>query len=130
MTRIFNKSSEREKRQRLRHEMPPAELILWSQVRGKQVHDCRFRRQYSVGPFVIDFYAPSIRLAIELDGATHSSAEAQEYDAARQEQIESLGITFLRFSNDEVYHNLSSVLNRIAAKIVCLQKEKTRGSNE
>jgi very-short-patch-repair endonuclease len=127
VTRIFNKSSEREKRQRLRHEMPQAELILWSQVRGKQVHDCRFRRQYSVGPFVIDFYAPSIKLAIELDGATHDSVESQEYDAGRQEQIESLGITFLRFSNDEVYHNLSSVLNRIAATVDSLRNEKEQG---
>jgi very-short-patch-repair endonuclease len=71
MTKIFNKSSEKLKRQQLRNNLTPAELILWSRLRGKQIYNCKFRRQYSIDYFVIDFYAPEIKLAIEVDGESH-----------------------------------------------------------
>ena len=71
MNEYFNQDSEKEKRQRLRNTMPDAEVILWSRLKGRQILGCKFRRQHSVGPFVMDFYSPEIRLAIELDGDSH-----------------------------------------------------------
>ena len=110
---IYNKHSEKEKRQRLRHEMPKAEVILWSKLKGHHLNGLKFRRQYSVGPYVIDFYCKDLKLAIEVDGDSHFSDEAQRYDRQREEFIGFFGIRFLRFTNPEVYQNLDGVLMKI-----------------
>jgi len=123
MTKIFNKSSEKLKRQQLRNNSTQAELILWSRLRGKQIYNCKFRRQYSIDYFVIDFYAPEIKLAIEVDGDSHFlNNQTREYDQERQEVIESFGLVFLRFTNDQVYQELESVLDAIALKVAELKK--------
>lgn len=73
----------------------------------------RFRRQYSIGPYVVDFYCPELRLAIEIDGPSHEGGEAREYDTKREEEIRELGITVVRFRNDEVLSNSMGVIRRI-----------------
>ena len=73
----------------------------------------RFRRQHAIGRFILDFYCPRHRLALELDGALHDEPDQREYDAARTEALEQLGIRVLRFRNEEVMQNLPSVLERI-----------------
>jgi very-short-patch-repair endonuclease len=78
---------------------------------------CKFRRQYSVGPYVIDFYSPEVKLAIELDGETHYVEGAAGYDAQREEYIRRFGIKTLRFLNPDVYTNLDGVLEVIAREI-------------
>lgn len=98
--------------------MPQAEVLLWSKIRGKQICGCKFRRQYSVGPYVIDFYCPEFKLAIELDGDSHFGEGSERRDTARQVFIESFGIKFLRFSNEDVFRNLEAVLEAIATGIV------------
>ena len=67
--------------------------------------------------FVIDFYSPILKLAIEIDGESHSSEGAAEYDRERQTYIESFGIKFIRFTNNDVYNNLDGVLESIALKV-------------
>ena len=99
MTRFFNKPTEKEKRLSLRNDMPAAETFIWSKLRRKQIHGFKFRRQYGVGPYVIDFYCPALKLAVEIDGDSHFSADAKNYDEQRQAFIESFGIRFLRFTN-------------------------------
>ena len=64
--------------------MPPAEQLVWARLKGKQVENCKFRRQYSVGAFVVDFYAVEIKLAIEIDGDSHFSDGAEVADGERQ----------------------------------------------
>lgn len=98
----------------LRNNMPKAEIILWSKIRNKQLLKLKFRRQYSIGPFVLDFYCPEIRLAIEIDGDSHFQEEEIEYDKERQRYIEDKRIKFLRFTNEDVYKNINEVLNDIA----------------
>ena len=94
--------------------MPPAEIILWSKIKGKQINEYKFRRQYSIDKFVVDFYCPKLNLAIEVDGDSHSlGKEKEEYDIERQSFIESKGIRFLRFTNNEIYKNLDRVLEII-----------------
>ena len=67
-----------------------------------------------MGNFVVDFYCPRLKLAIEIDGDSHLEEGAEEYDMVRQEYIESTGIKFLRFTNNDIYHNLEGVLNSIS----------------
>ena len=117
MTKIFNKISEKEKRRLLRKNMTKAEVLLWIELKNKKVGRQRFLRQYSIGSYVLDFYSPKIKLAIEVDGVTHLSDEEIAYDKHRQKEIETLGIQFLRFRNDEVYNDLYNVLEKIKAKV-------------
>ena len=113
MTKVFNKSSEKIKRKMLRSNMPSAEIILWSKLKGKGL-GCKFRRQYSVESFVVDFCCPELRLAIEVDGDSHYSETAKSHDEDRQRIIESYGFTFLRFTNIEIANNIDGVLANIA----------------
>lgn len=117
MTQIYNKSSEKEKRRSLRNNMPPAEQLLWARLRRRQVEGVKFRRQYSIGPFVVDFYVPELRLAIEVDGPSHFTPETKVYDTERQGFIESFGNRFLRFTNRQVYQELDAVVEAIAFTI-------------
>jgi very-short-patch-repair endonuclease len=121
MTQLFNKVSELEKRRSLRNNMPKAEVMLWGKLRLRQVEGCRFRRQYSVGAFVIDFYCPELKLAIEVDGASHLQEGIPEYDAQRQGFLESKGIFVLRVTNDEVYGDLNVVVGSITEAVLRLR---------
>ena len=74
----------------------------------------KFRRQYGIGQFIVDFYCPELRLAIELDGDSHfNNKEVLEYDKRRQEYIERVNIKFLRFTNNEVFESLEGVIQAI-----------------
>src|SRR4051812_11303424 len=102
MTEIFNKYPQRERRKKLRAEATPAEMKLWKRLSRRKMSGLKFRRQYGVGTFILDFYCPELNLAIEIDGEYHNEEEIKENDQARQEQIEALGIRFLRFTNDVI----------------------------
>ena len=104
--------------------MPDAEIIMWSRLKQRQMEGCKFRRQYSVGPYIIDFYCPELKLAIEIDGESHYREGAEEKDIIRQQWIESFGIRFLRFQNSEVYHNLYGVLDAIYETVAELRRDK------
>jgi very-short-patch-repair endonuclease len=117
MTQLYNRALEKEKRQKLRNNMTKAEKMLWDKIKGKQIESCKFRRQYSVAQFIIDFYCPELKLAIEIDGESHFQEDAVKYDQQRQIFIESAGIIFLRFTNNEVFENLNSILEIITEKI-------------
>lgn len=97
--------------------MTKAEAILWLQLKNKKILGQRFLRQYSVLAYVVDNYCPNAKLAIEIDGPSHLSDEEIEYDKRRQKEIETFGIAFLRFKNDEVYEDLFNVLEKIKMKV-------------
>lgn len=124
MTKIFNRSSQKEKRRVLRRNMTKAEVLLWIQLRKRQLLGQRVLRQYSVGCFVLDFYIPEIKLAIEVDGATHVTDEELAYDKYRQKEIEGIGISFLRCTNLEVYCEMDTLLKRISKKVKALEAGK------
>jgi len=117
MTKIFNKADEKLKRRILRENMPPAEVLLWNKLRNKGLNGLKFRRQYSVQQFVIDFYCPEFKLAVEVDGESHFNEAAGIRDEERQAIIESFGVTFLRFTNRDVYEKLDGVLYKILEKV-------------
>ena len=83
MTKHYNKKTEKEKRRTLRKEQTYTEKIFWMQLRNRQILGYKFRRQYSIDHFVIDFYCPELKLAVELDGDVHNIPEQKEYDKAR-----------------------------------------------
>ena len=97
--------------------MPSAEVILWSRLKGRQLAGYKFRRQYSVGPYIIDLYCPALKLAIEIDGDTHFQPGIERYEGDRQRFIESFGIRILRYTNEDVQHNLDGVLTTILETI-------------
>lgn len=117
MTAFFNRTSEKEKRRELRKNMPAAEVLLWSQLRGRQLMNCKFRRQYSVGPYLLDFHSTEVKLGIELDGDSHFQEGAPKYDRDRQQFIESFDIKVIRFLNTDVLENMDGVLMVIAREI-------------
>ena len=84
------------------------------QLKNKKINNHKFRRQYSVGRYVIDFYCPVLKLAVEVDGGYHLAEGEPEYDEQRQRYIESYGIKFLRFSDKEVINNLPRVIKHIS----------------
>ena len=104
----------KERRQTLRNSVPKAESILWAQLKNKRLYGYKFRRQYSAGPYVIDFYCPKLKLAIEIDGPSHIGQEA--YDQERQIFIEQFGIKFLRFNNRDIFQNIGGVIEAICSK--------------
>ncbi len=114
---IFNNPDLKNLRQKLRNTMPSAEVILWAELKGKQLFGYKFRRQYGVGRYVVDFYCARIRLAIELDGDSHFQIGVEEYDKKREEYIESRGIKVIRFTNTDVYENLDGVILAIIEEL-------------
>ena len=118
MNEFFNRQSETDKRRRLRASMPEAEVMLWSRLKGRQLRVCKFRRQYGVGSFVIDFFSVEIKLGIELDGDRHFQSGAPVYDLKRQQYIESFGIRIVRILNTEIYDKLDGVLEMIGREVL------------
>ena len=112
MTRVRKTSVEVEQAaRRLRREMTPAETALWNVLRAWRVYGVKFRRQHPVGRFVLDFYCPSHRLCIEVDGGIHDTQ--QDRDEARDETLAAAGIGVLRFRNEQVLGDLPSVIQTI-----------------
>ena len=91
----------------------PAEADLWSALRKRRLGGLRFRCQYPIGPFILDFCCPALRLVVEVDGPRHG--DLRLHDEERTAHLEALGYQVLRFSNEEVLTNRSSVLRRIYA---------------
>jgi very-short-patch-repair endonuclease len=113
MPLVFNRKKNQEKLRYLRKNMPKSEVLLWTKLKNRQMHGERFLRQYGVDQYVLDFYCPRLKLAIEIDGDSHFITGAEYYDKDRQEHIESYGIQFLRFTNSDVYENLDGVCDSI-----------------
>ena len=100
---------------KLRSEATDAEVLLWSRLRRRQLGGFRFRRQHPIGPYVADFACLSERLLIELDGGQHG--ERAQYDKKRARELQQRGFRTLRFWNDDVFHDIDTVVERIAAEL-------------
>jgi very-short-patch-repair endonuclease len=95
-------------------------MRLWQKLRNRQL-GVGFRRQHPAGQFILDFYAPSIRLVIELDGGQHADRAVAQSDLRRTRWLAERNVTVLRFWNSDVTQNLSGVLEAIATKIAELR---------
>ncbi len=99
----------------LRHEMTPAEKILWQELRGNKL-GIHFRRQQIIAGFIVDFYCHKAGLVIELDGGIHTGQ--QIYDIERDKVLGELGLRIIRIRNDDVFKNLPQVLKQISGSIL------------
>jgi very-short-patch-repair endonuclease len=112
----YNKTLKQRARE-LRGGMTDAERKLWSKIRRKQIHDLQFYRQKPVGNYIVDFYCPSAKLIIEVDGAQHYQSDQWEYDRVRDAFLKGLGFEVLRFSNLDVLRNVEGVTEKIMDKV-------------
>jgi very-short-patch-repair endonuclease len=98
----------------LRKKMTPAEEILWRRIKDKKFLNLKFRRQHPYGHFIFDFFCFEQKIAIEVDGEIHESAEHQQRDAWRTEIVAESGVKVFRVRNKDVTKNLAAVLKEIA----------------
>ena len=111
---IMNTEDMKALRRRLRSNGTPAEGGLWNILKGKKVGGLQFRRQYSVGSHILDFYCPALKLAIELDGEYHYYGATPEHDMARDEELmHNYGIQTMRFENKIVFQQPQAIVNSI-----------------
>ncbi len=110
---LFNQKSLKLLRSSLRNKSTSAESVLWNQLKSKNLEGRKFRRQQSIGNYIVDFYCPSEKLIIELDGDPHGDSQQIRKDMARDKYLEALGLTVLRFENRFVFEEPEYVLNEI-----------------
>ena len=123
-----NQKDQKILRQTLRNNTTAPEAILWRMLKGKQIESLKFRRQFGLGPYVLDFYCPEIRLCIELDGGIHKTHEQAQYDEIRSQYINENNIKVLGFENDVVYRNINAIVDAIKIhKKMWEEKNNVRG---
>ncbi|MBI3918474.1 MAG: DUF559 domain-containing protein [Betaproteobacteria bacterium] len=110
MPTIHNRRPLKALRRGLRSSLTPAEATLWRVLQRSHVEGRKFRRQQSIGPYIVDFYCPSENLVVELEGAAHDSDHASKRDGARESFLRSLGLKVLRLENHHVFENLDGVV--------------------
>ncbi len=93
--------------------MTDAERALWQKLRGKQIEGVQFYRQRPIGQYIVDFYAPAVRLVVELDGGQHFEGEEQARDAQRDKALRARGLCVLRFDNRQVPTEMEAVLEQV-----------------
>ena len=110
--RLFNLKSNKVIRRKLRKNMTRAEVVLWQILRNKQL-GFKFRRQFGIGPYIVDFYCPKLKFVIELDGDVHAINTQRMKDINRQGFLEEKGIFVKRYWNNEVLDNTDSTVEEI-----------------
>lgn len=110
---IHNRIYLKKFRKNLRNNLTPAEAKLWTLLKSAQLEGRKFRRQHSVGNYILDFYCPTAQIAIELDGEGHFTVIGQEKDQIRDAYLITKGITVLRFENKMVFEQIDEVLEEI-----------------
>ena len=110
------------KAKELRKNSTDVEIILWQQLRNRQLSGYKFRRQVPVDSYIVDFMCKSTKLIVELDGSQH--AEQQDYDKKRTQYLETKGFKVFRFWNNEIIKNLSGVLEALTLTLSQREREQ------
>ena len=109
-----NRTVQKNLRRELRNDGTSAEAVLWFFLKERKIEGMRWRRQFGVGPFILDFYCPQLRLCIELDGEPHNTIEGSTYDCQREEWLlRTKGIRTIRFENTDVFKRQDEVVEHI-----------------
>lgn len=112
MPDTYNNREQKQIRKNLRRTMPKGERLLWSKLRNNQI-GYKFRRQYGINNCILDFYCPTLRLAIEIDGLTHENPTVYARDKAKDMLLKSISITILRIPSAEIFENINEVIGII-----------------
>ncbi len=121
--KVIYDSKLKEYARHLRNNSTNAEIKLWVQLKGKQMHGYDFHRQKPIGNYIADFFCNKLRLVIEIDGSSHDFDEVQQKDRNKQDFLNKLGITVLRFTNREVMTSVFLVVQTIEDYISEFEKE-------
>jgi very-short-patch-repair endonuclease len=111
-----------EKCRSLRRNQTDAEKRLWAVLRNRHLAGMKFRRQFPVGRYILDFYSPQYKLGIEADGGQHYESNGREKDELRGEELSRAGVWILRFSDREILNNSDGV-----CEVICKAKERLKG---
>jgi len=117
MTKSYNKPQLKNRRRELRRIQTATEEVVWLQIRNRKLLGLKFKRQYSIDKYVVDFYCPEHKIALEIDGSIHLLDEIKEYDKKRQKHLETFGITFIRVQNVEIESNSEKAFTMIEDEI-------------
>ena len=115
--KVHNKKILKKRRKNLRNNMTHAEVLLWTYLKGKALDGLKFRRQHSIDNYILDFYCPEKKLAVEIDGPTHMTTKSINHDIQRTHVLSKHEIDQIRFSNEEIYDNILIVLQKIRERI-------------
>ena len=102
----------------MRNNATISEKRLWKFIQNSKLEGRKFRRQHSIGNYIVDFYCPSEKLVIEVDGAIHNNPVNQDYDYKRTVYLKSLGNNVIRFKNEEIRDYIEIVLKKIKMEFV------------
>lgn len=123
MTTLNNRKYLKAFRKKLRNQGTSAEAVLWTHLKGKKIAGIKFRRQHSIGKYIIDFYAPSKKIGIELDGEIHNWGRSANNDSEKALFLQGLGITLLRFENKWIFDDPDYVISPIKAFVTDSNKQ-------
>jgi very-short-patch-repair endonuclease len=107
------KRNDVDKSRKLRRNQTDAEKKLWALLRNRQLEGVKFRRQFPLGGYIVDFYAPEYRLGIEADGGGHYENKGRQRDKFRTKELNELGVEIVRFSDRDILTNIEGVCERI-----------------
>ena len=124
MTKIYNTEKYKIFRKSLRNNMPAPEQRIWYYIRSKRL-GYKFRRQYSFGCYIVDFYCPDFRLAIEIDGDSHGTEDGIIRDNTRNIYLKNLNILIKRYTNNDVMKNIEGVMEDLENFIVSISTPST-----
>ncbi|MCJ7481913.1 MAG: endonuclease domain-containing protein [Thermodesulfovibrionales bacterium] len=113
LNKIYYNPKLKELSRQLRNNSTKAEIRLWTYLKSKQLMSYDFHRQKPIDNYIVDFFCSKLMLAIELDGYTHSFEEIYEKDKLKEERLHALGITVLRFADDDVMNDMETILRSL-----------------
>ncbi|WP_420318134.1 endonuclease domain-containing protein [Ekhidna sp.] len=116
--KIYYDPKLKELSRQLRKNSTLSEILLWEELKSKKMYGYQFMRQKPILNYIVDFFCSKLNLIIEIDGKSHDHVEAYKADLKRQNEIEKLGVRFLRFDDLDVKHNISNVLRTIESYIL------------
>ncbi len=102
-----------ERARELRTRLSPPEVSLWSALKGRGLDGLKFRRQHPLGPYILDFYCPEAKLAVEIDGWGHNMGDQPKHDAQRDAWVAGQGVQTIRVSAADVMKDRDEVLQMI-----------------
>jgi cyclase len=131
--RVYHLTELKNRRRDLRKRSTSAERLLWEKIRNNQL-GVKFRRQYSVTGYVVDFYCAKKKIAIELGGGVHNKPAVIKYDQYRTRYLEAFGIKILKFKNGDIYKDIEKVVESLRLSLLCMSggfpHDKERGGVE
>ncbi len=112
--------------QRMRFAPTEGEKAMWNLLKSESFNAHKFRRQHPIATFIADFYSHKLKMVIEIDGGYHVDTVQKEYDEFRDEDMDALGISVIRFTNEDVIQNPEITMGKLIERIITLEKQDAK----